>query len=63
MKNKFLGKLQEWLTPAWKKVCDGCCLNRHTLELFQAHGILIKEIQTMYSDLFISVEAFNMKQK
>ncbi|MGG3563945.1 class I SAM-dependent methyltransferase [Neobacillus rhizosphaerae] len=61
MKNQYLGALQEWLTPAWKKVCDGCCLNRNTLELLQAQGIVIKKIESFYSDLFISVEAFNKK--
>ncbi|MEH7439926.1 class I SAM-dependent methyltransferase [Neobacillus drentensis] len=61
MKNRFLGYLQDWLTPAWKKVCDGCCLNRNTMELFQAHEVLINRIETYYSDLFITVEAFNKK--
>ncbi|MEH7302919.1 MULTISPECIES: class I SAM-dependent methyltransferase [Neobacillus] len=61
MKSQFLGALQEWLTPAWKKVCDGCCLNRNTMDLFQAHGVFINSIETYYSDLFISVEAFNKK--
>ncbi|MEO2076295.1 MAG: class I SAM-dependent methyltransferase [Bacillus sp. (in: firmicutes)] len=59
MKNRLLGALQEWLTPAWKRVCDGCCLNRDTVELFQARGIQIKNMETYYSDLFIAVEGVN----
>lgn len=49
-----------WLTPAWKRVCDGCCLNRDTVELlFQARGIQIKNMETYYSDLFLAVEGVN----
>jgi ubiquinone/menaquinone biosynthesis C-methylase UbiE len=61
MENKFLSTLQNWLTPAWKKVCDGCCLNRETLSLLKAHGISIDKIQKYYSDLFLSIKSVNKK--
>jgi ubiquinone/menaquinone biosynthesis C-methylase UbiE len=62
MENRILSVLQEWLTPAWKKICDGCCLNRDTLSLLKAHDISIVRIQKYYSDLFIFVESINRKE-
>ena len=61
MENKFFSTLQNWLTPAWKRVCDGCCLNRETLSLLKAHDISIDKIQKYYSDLFLSIESVNKK--
>jgi ubiquinone/menaquinone biosynthesis C-methylase UbiE len=54
MESRFLGWLQDILTPAWKKVCDGCHLNRETKELIQAAGFKITEMQSDYNGLFIS---------
>lgn len=45
MKNPFLAHLQNLLTPFWKKVCDGCCLNRDTLSLFQNSGFQIERVK------------------
>jgi ubiquinone/menaquinone biosynthesis C-methylase UbiE len=61
MENRFLAKLQDWLTPAWKKVCDGCCLNRNTIALIEAHEISIVKVEEFFSDLFILVEGVNKK--
>ncbi|OIK09201.1 methyltransferase type 11 [Bacillus sp. MUM 116] len=61
MENRFLASLQEGLTPVWKKICDGCCLNRETLHLLVDHGFKVKEVQKFYRDLFIFVEAINKK--
>jgi ubiquinone/menaquinone biosynthesis C-methylase UbiE len=61
MENPFLAILQEWLTPVWKKVCDGCCLNRNTIELIKTNDLTIVNVDEYYSDLFISVEAINRK--
>lgn len=61
MENQYLSQLQEWLTPAWKKVCDGCCLNRDTISIVQTHGIPIIQMQKYYHGLFISAEAVNEK--
>ncbi len=59
MKNRFLASLQEMLTPFWKKICDGCCLNRNTIKLLETHGITIIKVQKYYGDLFVYVESVN----
>ncbi len=61
MENKALSTLQNMLTPAWKKICDGCCLNRETLNTFRAHGMSIEKIEKFYKDLFIIAKLRNSK--
>ncbi|NHC41473.1 class I SAM-dependent methyltransferase [Bacillus sp. MM2020_1] len=61
MQNRFLSSLQDWLTPAWKKICDGCCLNRNTIDLLRGHNISIIKVQEYYRDLFVCVECVNKK--
>ncbi|MEH7355644.1 class I SAM-dependent methyltransferase [Neobacillus drentensis] len=61
MKNRFLAALQELLTPVWKKICDGCCLNRKTIELLELYDITITKVQKYYSDLFVYIESVNKK--
>ncbi|MFC7394191.1 class I SAM-dependent methyltransferase [Scopulibacillus cellulosilyticus] len=39
MQQPMLARLQDFLTPAWKKVCDGCCLNRQTLNLLKGQNL------------------------
>jgi ubiquinone/menaquinone biosynthesis C-methylase UbiE len=56
MENPVLSNLQEILTPVWKKICDGCCLNRNTLEIFKKNGLEVLELETYYKDLFIVAE-------
>ncbi|WML48285.1 class I SAM-dependent methyltransferase [Neobacillus sp. PS3-34] len=59
MENPFLSKLQDVLTPFWKKICDGCRLNRDTISLLHEHGLKITSLQTFYRGLFIVVEVRN----
>jgi ubiquinone/menaquinone biosynthesis C-methylase UbiE len=59
MGNPFLAKLQDWLTPAWRRICDGCCLNRNTLHLIRKNGVEVIEMKKFYQDLFIAVELKN----
>jgi ubiquinone/menaquinone biosynthesis C-methylase UbiE len=61
IENRFLAALQEWLTPAWKKICDGCCLNRDTLVLLKTKDLIINEIKSYYNGLFLSVETKKRK--
>ncbi|MEC2055079.1 class I SAM-dependent methyltransferase [Peribacillus psychrosaccharolyticus] len=56
MNNVVLANLQEYLTPLWKKVCDGCCLNRDTLQMINENGLQIVHKKTFYNGLFIQVE-------
>ncbi|MEH7347209.1 methyltransferase domain-containing protein [Bacillus sp. JJ1532] len=59
MENSFLSKLQNWLTPAWKRICNGCCLNRDTYGLVIQHGLTIINIEKHFNGLFIVLEARN----
>ncbi len=61
MENRFLASLQGWLTPAWKKICDGCCLNRDTLALLKAHNLSAIKVENYYNGLFIFAEAVNKR--
>ncbi|MEH7382229.1 class I SAM-dependent methyltransferase [Bacillus sp. JJ1533] len=63
MRNPFLSRLQDWLTPAWKRVCDGCCLNRETEKLVKHNGLKIIERQDLYNGLFIVMEINNIKEE
>lgn len=53
------GPLQEWMTPLWKRLCDGCHLNRRTLELVKQKGFKITRVQRFYKDIFVIIEARN----
>ncbi len=57
----MLGRLQDWLTPVWKRLCAGCHLNRNTFELIQRTGFRVVRVKGYASDLFLVVEAENMK--
>ncbi|MCM3727841.1 class I SAM-dependent methyltransferase [Neobacillus cucumis] len=63
MDNRFFAGLQELLTPAWKKICDGCCLNRDTLLLIKNNDLEINEIKGYYNGLFLSVETIKSKSE
>lgn len=54
--NRFLAKLQDWLTPFWKKICDGCCLNRETTYLLKKNGYQMIHMEKFYRGLFIVME-------
>ncbi|MFM1655187.1 class I SAM-dependent methyltransferase [Brevibacillus sp. B_LB10_24] len=56
-----IGKIQDWVTPLWKRVCDGCELNRKTVELLQREGFKVIRTQTHYRGLFVTLEAGNSK--
>jgi ubiquinone/menaquinone biosynthesis C-methylase UbiE len=59
--HNLMGKLQDWLTPAWKRLCGGCHLNRNTLELVKQAGFQITDVEWMYKKLFLIVGAKNEK--
>lgn len=61
LKNPVLSRLQDWLTPTWKKICDGCCLNRETEKLVEKNGFTIVDIKEFYNGLFITMEIQNNK--
>lgn len=42
-----LGRIQDWLTPIWKRLCDGCHLNRNTLELVKQTGFRVTSLERL----------------
>lgn len=61
MNQKWLGKVQDLLTPTWKKICDGCHLNRNTLDLLLQEDISVKKIDSHFKGLFLTIECINEK--
>ena len=51
------GRLQEWLTPLWKRLAGGCHLNRDTLALLTQAGFAVTRIEPHYKGLFLVLEA------
>lgn len=54
-----LSQIQNWLTPMWKRLCDGCHLNRDTINLIKGKEFKIVGIERYYKNIFIVVEAIN----
>ncbi|QTM98765.1 methyltransferase domain-containing protein [Sediminibacillus dalangtanensis] len=52
----FWAKIQDILTPAWKKVCDGCHLNRNTLDYIKQADLSVLEFKNYYKGIFITVD-------
>jgi ubiquinone/menaquinone biosynthesis C-methylase UbiE len=59
MDNPILAKLQIYLTPFWRKICDGCHLDRDTVKLLESKGFQVLEIKKFYCGLFVTVEIRN----
>lgn len=55
----FLGKTQDILTPLWKKTCDGCHLNRDTLELIKQSNLSVLKVDTYFNGIFLSIKCLN----
>lgn len=56
MDRAFFAKTQDLLTPLWKKVCDGCHLNRDTLNIIKQAGFQVDGVRSYYKGLFIILE-------
>lgn len=61
MKQAFLAKAQDLMTPLSKKLADGCHLNRNTLETIEKSGLTIRHVHTFYKSLAIAVICENRK--
>ncbi|WP_053363703.1 class I SAM-dependent methyltransferase [Bacillus sp. FJAT-27251] len=61
MRQPVPAKLQELLTPAWRKICDGCCLDRDTVGLMKKHGFKIVEQKEDFKGLFVAMNLKNDK--
>ncbi|WP_438445366.1 class I SAM-dependent methyltransferase [Gorillibacterium sp. sgz5001074] len=55
----LLAKLQDVLTPLWKRLCDGCRLNRSTSDLIRRSGIEAVRTESFYGGLFLILEGRN----
>jgi len=53
----LVGRLQDWLTPLWKRMAGGCHLNRNTLALIKQAGFEVTCIEPQYQELFLVIEA------
>lgn len=60
MKQPFVAKLQHFATPIWRRLADGCHLNRDTLQLIEQSGLNIVTIDQYYKGLFIAVVCKNL---
>lgn len=59
MENRILSTLQDYVTPIWKKVAGGCCLNKDTVKLLTDHRLQIIKVEKYYNGLFLLIEAKN----
>ncbi|TMN23371.1 class I SAM-dependent methyltransferase [Lentibacillus cibarius] len=42
-------------TPVWKRLCDGCHLNRDTLLAVKQSGITVESVERYYKGIFITI--------
>ena len=61
LNNPLVGKAQDIVSPMWKKLCDGCHLNRNTVELVEQSNLSIVNRSTFYRGLFVQLECVNEK--
>ncbi|RSD26145.1 class I SAM-dependent methyltransferase [Mesobacillus subterraneus] len=59
MESSYLAALQDVLTPAWKRLCDGCHLNRDTGRYMRESGINIVKEKKYLKGIFIEFEGIN----
>jgi len=59
LNHSFFGALQDMVTPAWKRLCGGCHLNRNPVEMIKRAGFKIVRIEKHCHKLFVVVEAVN----
>ena len=57
----FVGRLQDVVTPVWKRLCDGCHLNRNTLEIIKQNGFRVEQVDEHFKGLFLEIRARNEK--
>jgi len=59
LRHPLLAGLQDWLMPAWKRICGGCHLNREPLKLSKNSGFVVTRAAGHYRDLFQVIETVN----
>lgn len=56
-----LAALQDVLTPAWKRLCDGCHLNRDTGRYMKESGIKVIKEKKYLKGIFVEFEGVNLE--
>lgn len=57
--SKSLAAIQDVLTPAWKRLCDGCHLNRDTGRYMKESGINVIKEKKYLKGIFVEYEGLN----
>lgn len=52
-----VARIQDWLTPLWRRIAGGCHLNRRTTESLAAAGFDIETVVPHVGGLFLEVSA------
>lgn len=55
------GRLMDWATPGWARLCDGCHLDRRTQAAVQAAGFEITHLEAHAHGLLLAMHAANRK--
>ena len=55
--NPVTARIQDWLTPIWRRVAGGCRLNRRTNETVASHGFVVEAVQSHARGLFLVIMA------
>lgn len=61
MEQPFFALVQDMLNPLWKRVANGCHINRDTEKLIRKSGFHVQEVSSNYKGLFVAIECANMK--
>lgn len=59
VRQPIIASIQNWMTPLWKRVCDGCHLNRDTLSTIKKVGITVDELKEYNGGFILVIEATN----
>lgn len=59
VKQPLIARAQNWMTPLWKRVCDGCHLNRDSLSTIKNVGITVDDLKEYNQGFIIVIEATN----
>jgi ubiquinone/menaquinone biosynthesis C-methylase UbiE len=57
VKNHFIARAQDALTPLWKRVAGNCHLNRDTARLIAQTGLRVRAVKRLVGNLFIGIDA------
>jgi hypothetical protein len=50
-------RIQDWITPVWKRLFGGCHPNRDTLATAQTAGLRIERVEAFWGEKVLIIEA------